>query len=435
MSMDAVIDAQGLGKKYLLGKTGEPEPYAALRDVAANGAKNAVRSALGLFGGVARARPQAGEEFWALRDVSFTIRRGDVVGIIGRNGAGKSTLLKILSRITEPTLGRAVVKGRVASLLEVGTGFHPELSGRENIYLNGAILGMKRAEIRSRFDEIVAFAEVERFLDTPVKRYSSGMYVRLAFAVAAHLEPDILIVDEVLAVGDAAFQKKCLGRMSEVASGGRTVLFVSHNMAAVKSLTSEAIVLHGGRVAFRGPTYLAIANYVGLSAAGQAEASKTWGRGSHATVRSAQLRDASGAAVSTYVSGEPLRVDLEIETDGTRNMSCELLLLDQDKANIALASMAHFQGLALPVESGVYRVSLPLAPLHLAAGRYTLDVTTSIVNHAFDHYVSDAVTFDVLYANPAGLPWNFSQSCGYGAIALPFAGAVAIEKSAAALRL
>jgi lipopolysaccharide transport system ATP-binding protein len=194
------------------------------------------------------------EEFWALKDVSFEVKRGEVVGIIGRNGAGKSTLLKILSRITEPSEGRVTLRGRVASLLEVGTGFHPELTGRENIFLNGAILGMSKAEIRKKFDEIVAFAEVERFLDTPVKRYSSGMYVRLAFAVAAHLEPEILVVDEVLAVGDAEFQKKCLGKMKDVATGGRTVLFVSHNMGAVASLCEKVIYLKNGKVSSLGKT-------------------------------------------------------------------------------------------------------------------------------------------------------------------------------------
>ena len=208
-------------------------------------------------------RATATEEFWALKDVSFEVKRGEVLGIIGRNGAGKSTLLKILSRITEPSEGRVTIKGRVASLLEVGTGFHPELTGRENIYLNGAILGMTRAEIKRKFDEIVAFAEVEKFLDTPVKRYSSGMYVRLAFAVAAHLEPEILVVDEVLAVGDAEFQKKCLGKMSEVASGGRTVLFVSHNMAAVTSLCSRAVLLVGGKLGRQGDVAETVGAYLG----------------------------------------------------------------------------------------------------------------------------------------------------------------------------
>jgi lipopolysaccharide transport system ATP-binding protein len=208
-------------------------------------------------------RPPTEEEtLWALRDVSFEVNRGEVVGIIGRNGAGKSTLLKILSRITEPTSGRAEIHGRVASLLEVGTGFHPELTGRENIYLNGAILGMKRTEINRKFDEIVAFAEIERFLDTPVKRYSSGMYVRLAFAVAAHLEPEILVIDEVLAVGDAAFQKKCLGKMGDVAKEGRTVLFVSHNMATVQRLCPRTILVSSGSLVMDGPSAETIASYV-----------------------------------------------------------------------------------------------------------------------------------------------------------------------------
>ncbi len=202
------------------------------------------------------------ETLWVLRDVSFEVQRGEVVGIIGRNGAGKTTLLKILSRITEPTSGRAEIHGRVGSLLEVGTGFHPELTGRENIYLNGAILGMKKAEIERKFDEIVAFAEIEKFLDTPVKRYSSGMYVRLAFAVAAHLEPEILLVDEVLAVGDAAFQKKCLGKMDDVTRGGRTVLFVSHNMGAVQHLCGRGLVLESGRIVFEGRTRGAVERYL-----------------------------------------------------------------------------------------------------------------------------------------------------------------------------
>ncbi len=213
--------------------------------------------------------PQAGPEpntFWALKDVSFTVEQGDIVGIIGRNGAGKSTLLKVLTRITEPTSGRAVLRGRVGSLLEVGTGFHPELTGRENIFLNGAILGMRRREIERKFDEIVAFSEVERFIDTPVKRYSSGMYVRLAFAVAAHLDPEILLVDEVLAVGDAAFQKKCLGKMGEVASQGRTVLFVSHYMHVVRSFCSRLVYLEAGRADASLSIGDAISRYAGVAA-------------------------------------------------------------------------------------------------------------------------------------------------------------------------
>src|ERR671933_1044491 len=246
---DTVIRVENLGKKYTLGHQ-KQERYTALRDVISNSAKSARRKFLKPFG--QKMSDPAIDDFWALKDVSFEIKQGDRVGIIGRNGAGKSTLLKILCRITEPTCGRISIKGRVASLLEVGTGFHPELTGRENIFLNGAILGMSKAEIKRKFDEIVAFAEVEKFLDTPVKRYSSGMYVRLAFAVAAHLEPEILIVDEVLAVGDMAFQRKCLGRMREVGRSGSTILFVSHNMQAVEKLCQHGIVLHQGKLQYIG---------------------------------------------------------------------------------------------------------------------------------------------------------------------------------------
>jgi lipopolysaccharide transport system ATP-binding protein len=242
-----VIRADGLGKKYVIDHQVERVPYTALRDVISEAASSFLTSVLKL------SRPRLSlktkEEFWALRDLTFEIQRGDVVGVVGRNGAGKSTLLRILSRITEPTEGRVTIAGRVASLLEVGTGFHPELTGRENIYLNGAILGMSRAEVRSKFDEIVHFADVERFLDTPVKRFSSGMYMRLAFAVAAFLESDILIVDEVLAVGDAAFQRKCLGRMGDVSASGRTVLFVSHNIGSLLSICHKGILLEAGRLA------------------------------------------------------------------------------------------------------------------------------------------------------------------------------------------
>jgi lipopolysaccharide transport system ATP-binding protein len=240
---DAIIKVEGLGKKYLLRHQATSRRYMTLRDLLADKAKSLFR----------KREPDKGnrksvEEFWALKDVSFEIKQGEAVGIIGRNGAGKSTLLKLLSRITEPTKGRIRLRGRVASLLEVGTGFHPELTGRENIFLNGAVLGMARTEIKKKFDEIVAFAEVEKFLDTPVKRYSSGMYMRLAFAVAAHLEPDILIVDEVLAVGDQQFQQKCIGKMQNVSQSGRTVLFVSHNMDAIVRMCSRCILLNQGMV-------------------------------------------------------------------------------------------------------------------------------------------------------------------------------------------
>jgi lipopolysaccharide transport system ATP-binding protein len=260
-SDDIAIRVEGLGKRYLIGHQAKPANET-FREMLDRRVKSAGRSAAQALGRRAAADNGRIEEFWALRDVSFDVRRGEVVGVIGRNGAGKSTLLKVLSQITEPTTGRVTIKGRVASLLEVGTGFHPELTGRENIYLNGAILGMSRREIKDKFDEIVDFAEVERFLDTPVKRYSSGMYMRLAFAVSAHLEPEILVVDEVLAVGDAEFQRKCLGKMSEVAAGGRTVLFVSHNMGVVANLCASAILLRKGSVEAAGPITEIVGRYM-----------------------------------------------------------------------------------------------------------------------------------------------------------------------------
>ena len=257
---NSIIEVNNLSKSYIISHEGK-EKYTALRDVMANRVKKIFS-----FPQKLKTANTSKEEFWALKDINFTIEQGDRVGIIGRNGAGKSTLLKILSRITEPTTGNIKIKGRVASLLEVGTGFHPELTGRENIFLNGAILGMSRAEIRKHFDAIVDFAEIEKFLDTPVKRYSSGMYVRLAFAVAAHLEPEILVVDEVLAVGDAEFQKKCLGKMEDVSKNeGRTVLFVSHNILAIKSLCTDGILLNNGEVQTAGDIEHVIDGYISVN--------------------------------------------------------------------------------------------------------------------------------------------------------------------------
>jgi lipopolysaccharide transport system ATP-binding protein len=305
---DYVIKVENLGKKYKI-RHQQPERYVALRDViaskataplrwlAAQGAKSKAESVSGNNGTAAGRhashltpdatasselrsltsdlRPLASEEFWALRGVNFEVKQGEVLGIIGRNGAGKTTLLKILSRITEPTEGRVRIRGRVASLLEIGTGFHPELTGRENIYLNGAILGMSRGEIKRKFDQIVDFSGVEKFIDTPVKRYSSGMYVRLAFAVAAHLEPEILIVDEVLAVGDFEFQKRCLGKMNEVATSGRTVLFVSHNMSALQGLCTSAIYIESGQLKGIGSVQEQVAAYLGDISMGAEQSSRT----------------------------------------------------------------------------------------------------------------------------------------------------------------
>jgi lipopolysaccharide transport system ATP-binding protein len=302
------IRVEHLSKRY---RIGQRERYRSLRDSlveAAAAPLRRVRSALGTAG--ASAPNGAQNTIWALRDVSFDVVAGEVLGIIGHNGAGKSTLLKILSRITEPTEGRAEVQGRVGSLLEVGTGFHPELTGRENIYLNGAILGMKRAEIARRFDEMVAFAEVERFIDTPVKRFSSGMYLRLAFAVAAHLETEILLVDEVLAVGDAAFQKKCLGRMGDVAREGRTVLFVSHNLPSIEKLCGRVVVIDGGRITMDSDPVSCIAAYLGALGARSAgidlTAVERLDPRLTAVFSSLELRNAAGERVTTIGCGEAL---------------------------------------------------------------------------------------------------------------------------------
>ena len=265
---DTIITVENLSKRYLIGHhAAERHRYSTLRDAIARGTRSFARNAIKVASGRHLVPGDEIEEFWALKNVSFEVKQGEVLGIIGRNGAGKSTLLKILSRITEPTEGRILLRGRVASLLEVGTGFHSELTGRENIFLNGAILGMTRREILKKFDEIVAFAEVEKFLDTPVKRYSSGMYVRLAFAVAAHLEPEILVVDEVLAVGDTEFQRKCLGKMGQVSrEEGRTVLFVSHNLAAVAEMADRALLLDAGSVAVDSSVAEALSTYLSRGA-------------------------------------------------------------------------------------------------------------------------------------------------------------------------
>jgi lipopolysaccharide transport system ATP-binding protein len=416
---DIVIRAENLGKKYQIHHQQERQRYVALRDVFAE-------KLLSPWYWLKQRRNEQSteistqhskEDFWALKDVSFEIKQGEVVGIIGRNGAGKSTLLKILSRITEPTEGRVRIRGRIASLLEVGTGFHPELTGRENIYLNGAILGMTRQEIKQKFDEIVAFAEIEKFLDTPVKRYSSGMYVRLAFAVAAHLEPEILVVDEVLAVGDAEFQKKCLGKMSEVARIGRTVLFVSHNMAAIKSLTSRSLMLKGGSVTFDGLTTEAIERYTKTINQNVTQGEQSWGQGTHTKLISTSLLDAFGQPTNQYVPGKPFDVEVVFQTDGTSGLSLEVFLLDESRVRLSLASLYQFHAQTLPEIAGIYKCELMLEPMWLASGKYSLDLTTSVTNSTWDHYVEDAIGFDVLYSNPLGYSFDFKQNYGYGTLA------------------
>jgi len=300
-----IISIENLGKMYRIGKNGWGD----------DGLRHVLHDKLTAARRWLTRQPSEHEskvdEFWALKDVSFEVETGEVIGIIGRNGAGKSTLLKILSRITEPTEGRVRISGRVTSLLEVGTGFHPDLTGRENIFVNGAILGMSRAEIKKRFDEIVAFAEVERFLDMPVKRYSSGMYVRLAFAVAAHLEPEILIIDEVLAVGDVVFQKKCIGKMQSVARGGRTVLFVSHNLQTITGLTERAVLLQWGQVAAIGPSAEVVERYLATQISGAAVYQKK-ASGVRPEITRVQLHTSEPGNLQRF--GRPMTLDIEITT-------------------------------------------------------------------------------------------------------------------------
>lgn len=311
MMSDIALRTVGLGKMYRIGGEREKIRHRTLRDALVRAAKRPIERVRH-----PGAATHTSEVLWALKDVDLEVKHGQALGIIGRNGAGKSTLLKVLSRITEPTEGRVEISGRVASLLEVGTGFHAELTGRENIQLNGAILGMTRAEIRSKFDEIVEFSEIGRFLDTPVKRYSSGMYVRLAFAVAAHLEPEILIIDEVLAVGDAAFQKKCLGKMEDVASGGRTVLFVSHNMQAIRTLCDSAIWIDAGKVVQCGEADAVVADY--LDRMTEKKASMTWAPGEGpgddlARLVALEVLSPSGEVTGVIDSREPFRVRVEFD--------------------------------------------------------------------------------------------------------------------------
>ncbi len=382
-----IITVEHLSKRYVL-RHQQRERYTTLRDVLANKAR-------GLFNG-----PGAGtskEEFLALDDVSFTVEAGDRVGIIGRNGAGKSTLLKVLSRIVEPTKGRVTLEGRVASLLEVGTGFHPELTGRENIYLNGAILGMSRAEIASKFDEIVAFAEVERFLDTPVKRYSSGMYVRLAFAVAAHLEPEILIVDEVLAVGDAAFQRKCLGKMEDVAGQGRTVLFVSHNMEAVQKLCNKGLLLQKGRVIATGPMQDVIDRYVNEATERRkvfefpAPEGPAPGRALSGWIES------NGEVMNEVPAGRGWRLNVQFHMD--RPM--DGFVIGTGIVTAMGLPLRTVWSAPTDVKEGLHLATFDLSDIHFTTGLYHLVIGLSCDGTTF-HQVQDALTLHISEATELG---------------------------------
>ena len=399
MANDVVIRAEGLGKSYLIGHQSARERYLTLRDAVAHNVHRLGQTAMDLVRGRPMIDGDELEELWALKYVSFEIKRGEVTGIIGPNGAGKSTLLKILSRITEPTQGRVTIKGRVASLLEVGTGFHPELTGRENIFLNGAILGMTKREIKAKFDEIVAFAEVEKFLDTPVKRYSSGMYVRLAFAVAAHLEPEILIVDEVLAVGDAQFQKKCLGKMQDVSQDGRTVLIVSHNMPMIRSLCSRAIVLSGGSIACDGDVDEGIQQYLcdRDATAGYLLEDRQDRRGSgELRFTDAYVIGKSGLKNVIYM-GEPAQIVVTFSAAKTVK-KCDVSIHFENVWTDTILRLATRET-ATPFSdlSGRGSITCTIPKLRLLPGKYYVLVAASIPP-AFEYldYVSHAAVFEVL---------------------------------------
>jgi lipopolysaccharide transport system ATP-binding protein len=404
MNPDVAIQVENLGKTFRIG--GPENKYRTLRESLVEVVAAPLR----------KLRYGAGTGntiLWALRNVSFEVRRGQVLGVIGRNGAGKSTLLKILSRVTEPSEGYARIRGRVGSLLEVGTGFHPELTGRENIALNGAILGMRRQEIERKFDEIVDFSGVEKFIDTPVKRYSSGMYLRLAFAVAAHLEPDILVVDEVLAVGDAEFQRKCLGKMSDVAQAGRTVLFVSHSMSAILRLTQETLVLEGGQVAFRGPSAQAVDYYLssGFSQVGERQWSAAEVPAEAAPFCPLALRvlDSRRRVADTLRSTEPLTIEFEYRLDrpiqglrvGIYLMTArgELVFTSFDTDSPA----AYERFSVRPAGRYISRATLP--PDLLNEGRYLIGLNASTYRVQRYFHDEQALTFSIDPSGAPGMQW------------------------------
>lgn len=405
--MSTVISVENLGKKYLLRHQTGQQPYVALRDVLSDGVRNLGRKLMGRSNLTAYGTEQ--EEFWALRDVSFEVKQGDRIGIIGRNGAGKSTLLKILSRITEPTTGKARIKGRVASLLEVGTGFHPELTGRENIYLNGAILGMERAEIKKKFDEIVSFAEIERFLDTPVKRYSSGMYVRLAFAVAAHLEPEILIIDEVLAVGDTQFQKKCLGKIEDVsAKEGRTVLFVSHNMGAIRTLCDTSLLMVDGVVQNMASSdsiiqqYLDSTNLLFKEKLKNSKRDSEQVKGKSFFISAATIKK-DGLICNEFRYGDKLSLNINFTGKLLSRFSLEFYIYnDQGILVFVGASGPHHGQYFDPVVSSV---RIDIGPLALTSGKYSIKLSVVEGHDRLDVW-DNAQCFHIFECLPFETSWD-----------------------------
>jgi lipopolysaccharide transport system ATP-binding protein len=412
---DVVISAHGLGKRFRVGA--RQQGYHTIRESLMEAARAPLRMVRRLAGDAGDRRGPT-EAFWALRDVSFEVRQGDVIGVIGRNGAGKSTLLKVLSRITEPTEGFVDITGRIGSLLEVGTGFHPELTGRENIFLNGAILGMGRTEIVRKFDQIVDFAEVERFIDTPVKHYSSGMYLRLAFAVAAHLEPEILLVDEVLAVGDVAFQRKCLGRMGEVSQEGRTVLFVSHNMAAVRSLCTRGLFLHEGRVADAGDLGPCIQRY--YESIGAIPGSDAPGGTDRTGLGYVAVESLAGSRLTAVDHAQPFALHTTLRLrEETAGFYVFCILEDMHGHQIFHVQTDSTELCRGPVRPGDYDVRLELPALWLNPGLYSLYFKAMLWGEHQTRLMSDKYPLDVVgesttskfptVLHPRGL-WMLDQS-------------------------
>ncbi|MDB6124161.1 MAG: Teichoic-acid-transporting ATPase [Pedosphaera sp.] len=404
---DYIISVEKLSKKYTLGHQAEGYTrYVALRDVLANGIKSVGQKLARPFGGQTNKRTT--DEFWALQDVSFNVQQGECLGIIGRNGAGKSTLLKILSRITEPTKGRISIKGRVASLLEVGTGFHPELTGRENIFLNGAILGMTRVEIKRKFDEIVAFAEVEKFLDTPVKRYSSGMYVRLAFAVAAHLEPEILVVDEVLAVGDAEFQKKCMGKMGEVAKGGRTVFFVSHNMMAIRTLCEKVLLMEKGKLICVGDTDSSIQQYMSRNLLMN---DATWKRPANLATGSLSIMEIKAEVTGTQPD-LTLELEVTLETKSKHKAAFVAVDIADTTGTVLMQSLPRLDGFITDAEPfHQIKVITQLPPM--IPGHYLVTFWVGSHNLETLDEIKQAVMFEVVESPAKGRSFPYSPKHGY----------------------
>lgn len=400
---DVIIKAENLGKKYIIGHQSQQGGYTALRDVLVQNARTLWNKTKDLVTGKPIIQGDTTEEVWALKDVNFEIRRGEAVGIIGRNGAGKSTLLKVLSRITEPTTGRVTINGRVASLLEVGTGFHPELSGRENIFLNGTILGMTRVEIKKKFDEIVTFADVEKYLDTPVKRYSSGMYVRLAFSVAAHLEPEILVIDEVLAVGDAAFQKKCMGKMGDVAKEGRTILFVSHNMSAIMGLCNSSVLLKCGKVEMIGPVQDVVSQYT-LTAGSETTVNldrlphggSNGGPCLFSRLMKLTIFNKTGKEAGTFLMGESIIMHLDVRCHRKMN-NVEVGIKISSWAGAAIHYfVSTWEGILFDLVEGDHTFELTVPKITLLPGRYVIGAWVNREGSTSDDVLQDITTIVVM---------------------------------------